>query len=434
MSSERYKNIIDELKEKGLYNNITTIGSGQGAWLEVDGKNVLNFCSNNYLGLASDERLKKAACTAVKKYGVGTGSVRPLSGNNVLHMELEGLLANFKKAESALLLQSGFMSNIAAIQTILDKQDIVVSDEFNHASIIDAIKVSQVSNKFIFKHRDMSNLEEQLKKADELRKIPKNNESERTIPIITDGIHDHLPLQPPELAPLLHGKDDKNERTILIVTDGVFSMDGDLAPLPEIVRLAKKYGAMTMVDDAHGEGVLGEYGRGIVDHFKLHGQVDIEVGTLSKAFGVIGGFITGKKELIEYYRQKARPLLFSNGLSIPDTAALIESVRILSQSDDLVKKLWKNADYLKAGFARLGLDTGKSKTPITPVMLGDENLAKNFSFELFNREVYATTIKYPMVPIGKARIRVMPSAIHTKKDLDFGLSKFAEVGKELGIL
>lgn len=401
MSSEKYKNIIDELKEKGLYNNITTIGSGQGAWLEVDGKNVLNFCSNNYLGLASDERLKKAACTAVKKYGVGTGSVRPLSGNNVLHIELEELLANFKKAESALLLQSGFMSNIAAIQTILDKQDIVVSDEFNHASIIDAVKVSQVSNKFIFKHRDMSNLEGQLKKADELRKIPKDNGS---------------------------------ERIILIVTDGVFSMDGDLAPLPEIVRLAKKYGAMIMVDDAHGEGVLGEYGRGIVDHFKLHGQVDIEVGTLSKAFGVIGGFITGKKELIEYYRQKARPLLFSNGLSIPDTAALIESVKILSQSDDLVKKLWKNADYLKAGFARLGLDTGKSETPITPVMLGDENLAKNFSSELFNRKVYATTIKYPMVPIGKARIRVMPSAIHTKKDLDFGLSKFAEVGKKLGVL
>lgn len=401
MSSEKYKNIIDELKEIGLYNNITIIGSGQGAWLVVDGKKVLNFCSNNYLGLASDKRLKKAACTAVKKYGVGTGSVRPLSGNNVLHMELERLLANFKKAESALLLQSGFMSNIAAIQTILDKQDIVISDEFNHASIIDAIRVSQVSNKFIYKHRDMDDLEEQLKKAGELGKVPKDNGS---------------------------------ERTILIVTDGVFSMDGDLAPLPEIVRLAKKYKAMTMVDDAHGEGVLGEYGRGIVDYFKLHGQVDIEVGTLSKAFGVIGGFITGKKELIEYYRQKARPLLFSNGLSIPDTAALIESVKILSQSDDLVKKLWKNADYLKAGFARLGFDTGKSETPITPVMIGDENLAKNFSFELFKRGVYATTIKYPMVPMGKARIRVMPSAIHTKKDLDFGLSKFAEVGKELGVI
>ncbi len=401
MNSEKYKDIIAELKEKGLYNNITTIGSGQGAWLEVDDKRVLNFCSNNYLGLASDKRLKRAVCAAVEKYGVGTGSVRALSGNNILHMELEDGLARFKKAESALLLQSGFMSNIAAIQTILDKQDIVVSDEFNHASIIDAIKISQVSNKFIFKHRNIDDLEEQLRKADELRKIL---------------------------------RDDGSERTILIVTDGVFSMDGDLAPLPEIVRLAKKYGAITMVDDAHGEGVLGEYGRGIVDHFKLHGQVDIEVGTLSKAFGVIGGFIAGKKDLIEYYRQKSRPLLFSNGLSIPDTAALIESVKILSQSDNLVKKLWRNADYLKTSFKKLGFDIGRSETPIIPIMLGDENLAKNFSSELFKRGVYATTIKFPMVPMGKARIRVIPSAIHAKKDLNFGLSKFAEVGRELGVI
>jgi len=227
---------------------------------------------------------------------------------------------------------------------------------------------------------------------------------------------------------------DGGKRIILVVTDGVFSMDGDIAPLNKIVTLAKKYTAVTMVDDAHGEGVLGSHGRGIVDHFHLHGQVDIEVGTLSKALGVVGGVIVGKKELIEVYRQKGRPFSFSTGLTIPDTAALIEAITMLSASDALVKKLWKNAEYLKKGFEKLGFDTGRTQTPITPVMIGDENKAKEFSMKLFERKVFATPIKFPMVALGKARIRVMPSAAHEKKDLDFALTAFAKVGKELGII
>jgi glycine C-acetyltransferase len=392
---------VEELKNKGLFNNIKTIESGQGAYLVVNGKKMLNFCSNNYLGLASSERVKKKTISAIEKMGVGTASVRTLSGTNSLHVELEEKLARFKHAEAAIALQGGFMANMAAIQTIIGKEDIVISDELNHASIIDAIRLSQVKTKFIYKHKSMKELEERLKDALKLAGKPKSN--------------GEYPI-------------------ILIVTDGVFSMDGDLAPLPEIVKLAKKYGVLTMVDDAHGEGVLGDFGRGIVDHFKIHGEVDIEVGTLSKAFGVVGGFITGKKALIDFYRQKARQFLFSNGLSIPDTAALIEGINILEESDDLVKTLWKNADYLKKNFSKLGFNTGKSETPITPVMLGDENLAKDFSAKLFENNVFATPIKFPMVPMGTARIRVMPSAAHTKIDLDLGIKAFEKVGKELDVL
>ncbi|MBI4991463.1 glycine C-acetyltransferase [Candidatus Gottesmanbacteria bacterium] len=396
-----FSETIREMKEKGLFNNIRTVESGQGAWLKVNGKKVLNLCSNNYLGLASDSRLTAAVLKAVRKFGVGTASVRSLSGTNVLHLELEERLADFKKAESSIALTGGYMANLAAIQTILDKEDIVISDELNHASIIDAIRIAGIRNKFIYQHKNMNSLEEKLQQAKEVQKTK---------------------------------KEDVGSRKILIVTDGVFSMDGDLAPLPDIVKLALRYSAFTMVDDAHGEGVLGSHGRGIADHFHLHGKIDIEVGTLSKAFGVMGGFITGKKELIEFYRQKARQFLFSNGLSIPDTAALIEAVKILKRSDKLVKKLRENANYLKKGFKKHGFDIGNSETPITPVMLGSENLAKNFSATLFEEGVYATPIKYPMVPLGKARIRVMPSAIHSKKDLDFGLSVFERVGKKLNVL
>lgn len=392
---------IETMKEKGLYNNIRTVESPQGAWLKVNGKKVLNFCSNNYLGFAGDKRLRSAAIKAIKKYGVGPGAVRVLSGTNTLHLALEKAFADFKKTESALVVQGGFIANIIAIQTIMGKEDIVISDELNHASIIDAIKIAQIKNKFIYKHNDMGELEARLKEAIELAGTPK-----------ADGA----------------------KSIILVVTDGVFSMDGDIAPLPEIVKLAKKYGAITMTDDAHGEGVLGSHGRGIVDHFHLHGQVDIEVGTLSKAFGVMGGVIAGKKELIEYYRQKARPFSFSTGLTIPDTAALLEAVKILSGSDALVKKVWANGAYLKKEFQKLGFDTGVSQTPITPVMVGDENKAKMLSMRLFELGVFATPIKFPMVALGKARIRVMPSASHTKKDLDFGIKAFARAGKELGII
>ncbi len=388
-----YYDTIADMKAKGLYTTLRTVESPQGSWLQVNGKRVLNFCSNNYLGFASDKRLVDAVVAAVHEYGVGPGAVRPLSGNLKLHEQAEEAIAKFKHAEAAFLLPGGFIANIVAIQTVMGKEDIIISDELNHASIIDAIKIAQIKNKFIFKHGDMGDLEEKLKEA---KKIP--------------GKH-----------------------IIMIATDGVFSMDGDIARLPAIVKVAKKYGAITMVDDAHGEGVLGG-GRGIVHHFNLHGKVDIEVGTFSKAFGVLGGVIAGKKELIEWYKQKGRPFLFSTGLTVGDTAAIIEAIRVLTKSSSLVNKLWDNAEYLKRGFKKLGFDTGHSETPITPVMLGDENLAKNFSAKLFENGVFATPIKYPMVALGRARIRVMPSASHSKKDLDYGISMFAKVGKELGVL
>lgn len=395
-----YQN-VDDLISSGSLKKYRVVSSSQGSWLTVEGKRVLNLCSNNYLGLASNKKVSLAAINAIKKYGVGTGAVRALSGNSILHEKLEIALAKFKNVDAVMLAQSGFVANLIAIQTLVDKEDIVISDELNHASIIDAIKISQVQTKFIYPHNDLKGLEEKLIEAQKLQKEKRS---------------------------------DGTDKIILVITDGVFSMDGDMAPLPGIVTLAKKYGAVTMVDDAHGEGVVGKNGRGIVDHFNLHGQVDIEVGTLSKAFGVLGGCIAGNKKLIEHYKQKARPFSFSTGLSVPDTAALLESVKILSSSSTLVKKLWQNGEYLKNGFKKMGFDTGHSETPITPVMIGDEQVAKNLSQELFKKGVFATPIVFPMVPKGKARIRVMPSASHTKRDLDFGLKQFASVGKKMGLI
>lgn len=397
---QHYFDAIEDLKTKGLYTPIRVLESSQGSWITIDGKKLLNFCSNNYLGFAQNKRIVRAVIKAVKQYGIGAGAVRPISGNLALHMEAEKALATFKGAEAAFLLSGGFIANIVAIATIVGKEDIVISDELNHASIIDAIKLSQVKNKSIYAHNNMEELEKRLEDAVELAKTPK---ADGTSPII------------------------------LVVSDGVFSMDGDIAPLPDIVRLAKKYGAITMVDDAHGEGVLGD-GKGIAHHFGLEGQLDIEVGTLSKAFGVIGGVITGKKELIEYYRQKGRPYLFSTGISVADAAAVIEGVRILSESDKLVRKLWSNAKYLRTKFKKLGFNTGVTQTPITPVMIGDENVAKEFSRRLMDEGIFATPIKFPMVAMGKARIRVMPTATHSKKDLDVGIAAFEKVGKALGII
>jgi len=400
-SLEKIYQAVDDLTSSGSLKKYRVVSSPQDAWFEVDNKKVLNLCSNDYLGLASNEKIRNAAIDAIKKYGVGTGAVRALSGNSILHENLETALAKFKNAEAVMLVQSGFVANLIAVQTLVDKEDIVISDELNHASIIDAVKLAQVQTKFIYPHNDLKGLEEKLIEAVKLQKEKRS---------------------------------DGTEKIILIITDGVFSMDGDLAPLPGIVKLAKEYGAVTMVDDAHGEGVVGEGGRGIVDHYHLHGQVDIEVGTLSKAFGVIGGCIAGNKKLIEYYKQKARPFSFSTGLSIPDTAALLESINILQSSPSLVEKLWHNGEYLKNGFQKLGFNTGHSETPITPVMIGDEATAKTFSQELFQLDVFATPIVFPMVPKGKARIRVMPSAAHSLEDLDFGLKQFALVGKKMGLI
>ncbi len=389
---------IEQITQIGISPRV--IESGQGAYLTINGKKKLNFCSSHYLGLAVDERLKEAAKKAVGKYGIGTG-YRTLAGTHVLHIELEKAIAKFKGTEAAVVLSSAYMANCAAIQTIIGKEDIVISDELNHASIIDAVRLSQVKNKFIYKHINAKSLEEQLKQASLLAQTPK---SDGKIPVI------------------------------LIITDGVFSMDGDLAPLPQIVKLAKKYGALTMVDDAHGEGVLGKGGRGIVDHFGLIGQVDIEIGSLSKAFSVIGGFIAGKKILIDFYNQKARQRLFSIALTIPDTAAALEAVRILQKSDALVKKLWDNVNYLKSEFKKLGFDVGRSQAPITPVMLGDEEIAKKFSIKLFEEGILATPIIYPMVAKGKARIRVIPSASHSKKDLNMAIAAFEKIGREFGVI
>jgi len=398
MSTSNFYSKIETIVAQGKWPHV--IESGEGAYLTIKGQKKLNFCSSHYLGLAVDKRLQKAITNAVEKYGVGTG-YRTLAGTHVLHIELEKAIAQFKGTEAAVVFSSAYMANCAAIQTILDKEDIVISDELNHASIIDAVRLSGVKNKFIYKHRDMHDLEEKLQQATEIRKAPKSN---------------------------------GDEASILIVTDGVFSMDGDLAPLPEIVALAKTYDALTMVDDAHGEGVLGKGGRGIVDHYGLNEKIDIEVGSLSKAFSVMGGFIAGKKTLIDFYNLKARQRLFSIALTIPDTAAALEAITILRESETVVKKLWDNVQYLQTEFKKLGFDTGNSQTPIIPVMLEDEEIARNFSTKLFELGVFATPIVFPMVAKGKARIRVIASASFTKKDLDFGLAAFAKVGKELGVI
>lgn len=382
---------LARLKEEGLYTNIRTLESAQGAWVEIQGQKKLNFCSNNYLGLAAHPEIRKAAIEAVEKYGVGPGAVRTIAGTMSLHKELEEKLARFKKVEATMVVQSGFCSNLSVIPALVSKGDILYTDALNHASIIDGCRLSRAEIK-IYEHNDMASLEALLK-ADQ-----------------------HLTCKK------------------LIVTDGVFSMDGDIAPLDKIVDLAEKYGVMSMVDDAHGEGVIGQGGRGIVDHFGLHGRCDVEVGTFSKAIGVMGGCIAGSKDLIEYLNQKARPFLFSSALTVPDTAAVSKAIDLLMESEELVDRLWSNGDYFKAEMKKLGFNCGVSETPITPVMIGDALLATEFSKRLFEEGIFATKIGFPTVPKGKARIRVMISAAHSKEDLDFALEKFAKVGKELGLI
>jgi len=381
---------LDDLRKQGLYNTIRTIESSVGAWVIVEGKRVLNMCSNNYLGFANDKRLCAAAKDAIDQYGVGPGAVRSIAGTMSLHIELEKKLAAFKGTEAALSVQSGLNTNLATIPLLMGKEDVIFTDELNHASIIDGCRLTK-AKRVIFPHRDV----------DTLRTLLKENE----------GIEKKL-----------------------IVTDGVFSMDGDLAPLPGIVEAAEESGAMVMVDDAHGEGVLGSHGRGIVDHYGLHGRVDIEAGTMSKAFGVMGGYVAGSSEIVDYLRQRARPFLFSSAATPPDVAACIAAVDILRETDAPVKKLWDNARYFKGEMQRLGFDTGHSETPITPVMLGEAKTAWDFSKRLFDENVFGTAIAFPTVPQGKARIRVMLSAAHSKDDLDFALEKFAKVGKELGVI
>jgi glycine C-acetyltransferase len=382
---------IDGLKEQGLYNRIRTIGSAQGARLVVDGKDVLNFCSNNYLGLANHPKIVEAARNVTEKYGVGPAAVRSIAGTMDLHVELEQRLAKFKGAEDVITFQSGFTANLGTIAALVGKEDVIFSDRLNHASIIDGCRLSGAKI-IAYEHNDPAALEAAIKEA--------------------AGTY----------------------RRALIVTDGVFSMDGDIAPLPALYEVAKKYDILFMVDDAHGEGVLGKGGRGIVDHFGLHGKVDIEVGTMSKAFGVVGGMVAGDKVIIEWLRQRGRPFLFSSAVTAPDAAACLAAVDLLEESTALVDKLWDNARYFKSEMKKLGFDTGVSETPITPVMLGEAPLAQQFSRELFDNGVFAMAIGFPTVPRGKARIRVMISASHDRDDLGQGLEAFQKVGKKLGVI
>ena len=382
---------IENLQTAGLYNRIRTLGSAQGAWLLVDGSKVLNFCSNNYLGLANHPNIVSAAKKAADSYGIGPGAVRSIAGTMELHLELEKRLAKFKGVEAAITFQSGFTANLATIPALVGKEDVVFSDRLNHASIIDGCRLSGA--KIIpYDHCDPVSLEA----------VIKENLSQF--------------------------------RRALIVTDGVFSMDGAVAPLDKIYEVAERYDILLMVDDAHGEGVLGKGGRGIVDHFNLHGKVDVEVGTMSKAFGVMGGVVAGSPVIVEWLRQRGRPFLFSSAMTVPDVAACLAAVDLLEQSTELVDRLWGNAGYFKAGMKDLGFDTGVSTTPITPVMLGEAPLAQQFSRELFAAGVFAMPLGFPTVPQGKARIRVMISAAHSKEDLDKGLQAFATVGKKLGVI
>ena len=382
---------IANLRASGLFTQIRTVSSPQGAWLVVDGKRALNFCSNNYLGLASHPQLVEAAQREIERYGVGPAAVRTIAGTMDLHLELEARLAAFKGVEAAITFQSGFNANLATIPALVGKADVIYSDELNHASIIDGARLSR-AEVIRYRHADASALR----------------------------------------ATIEEHKGQTNRS--LIVTDGVFSMDGDIAPLPEINSIAQEYDYLLMVDDAHGEGGLGKGGRGIVDHFDLHGKVDIEIGTLSKAFGVVGGVVAGRQVIVDWLRQRGRPFLFSSAMTVPDVAACLAAIDILEESTELVERLWENTHYFKREMKALGFDTGASTTPITPIMLGEAPLAQSFSRRLFDEGVFAMAIGFPTVPQGKARIRVMNSASHSTEDLDQGLSAFKKVGGELGVI
>jgi glycine C-acetyltransferase len=396
MSSKILKNFLrkhlQDLKGKGLYNSIDTLESPNGPMIMINGKSLINLSSNNYLGLAADERLIEAAMTAVKKFGVGSGAVRTINGTLKLHVQLEEKLAEFKHTEAAIAYQSGFNCNMAAISAVMDQEDAILSDELNHASIIDGCRLSRAEI-IRFKHSDMNDLRLKAKEATESGRF----------------------------------------KNIMVITDGVFSMDGDIARLPEIVKIAEEFDFITYVDDAHGSGVLGD-GAGTVKHFGLSEKIDFQIGTLSKAIGVVGGYVAGKKEIIEWLKVRSRPFLFSTSLTPADVAASKKAIEIIMESTELNKRLWENGDYLKNGLKKLGFDVGASETPITPCMIGDEKLSQEFSKRLIECGVYAKAIVFPTVPKGTGRVRNMPTAAHTKEMLDRALSIYEEIGKEMNIV
>lgn len=383
---------INYLKDNGLYNEIDTIEGANGAEIKINGKNYINLSSNNYLGLATDEDLKAAAKNAIDTHGVGAGAVRSINGTLDLHDELEQTLAQFKGTEAAIAYQSGFNCNMAAISAVMNKNDAILSDELNHASIIDGCRLSKA--KIIrVNHSDMEDLRAKAKEAVESGQYNK----------------------------------------VMYITDGVFSMDGDVAKLPEIVEIAEEFGLLTYVDDAHGSGVMGN-GAGTVKHFGLQDKIDFQIGTLSKAIGVVGGYVAGTQSLIDWLKVQSRPFLFSTSLAPGDTKAITEAVKKLMASTELHDKLWENGNYLKAGLKDLGFDIGQSETPITPVIIGDEQKTQDFSNKLKEEGVYVKSIVFPTVPRGTGRVRNMPTAAHTKEMLDDAIAAFEKVGKELNII
>jgi len=390
---------LDELKARHLYRPLRVMSSAQGPIVSIDGRRVISLASNDYLGLTHHPRLLAAAERAVRDFGAGSGAVRTIAGTMTLHEELEAELARFKETEAVLTFQSGFTANTGVIPTITGEQDLIVSDSLNHASIIDGMRLSKAPRQ-IYPHKDVAGLREILQEAR------------------TKG-------RPDGSGPY---------RLILVVTDGVFSMDGDIAPLPGIVEAAEEFGAAVLVDDAHASGVLGRNGRGSVDHFGLHGRVAVQVGTLSKAVGVLGGYVAGSLTLREMLTQRARPFLFSTSHPPAVAAACLEAIRILEEEPELIERLWSTTRRFKAEMSRLGFDLGVSETPITPVMVGDAGLAIRFSDRLFEEGVFATSVVFPTVAIGAARLRTIVTAALTEEQLDTALAAFDRVGRELGVI
>ncbi len=381
---------LDNLRQQGLYRSLRVLESKQEATSRFDGKQVVNLSSNNYLGLATHPKLVAAMVKATEEFGVGSGAVRTIAGTMSIHMELERRLAVFKKTEAVVVFQSGFTANAGTVSSILTKDDVIISDELNHASIIDGCRLSKAPIK-VFPHKDV----------DAARKIIKD-----------------LP----------------SGQKKLLITDGVFSMDGDLGPLPALCDVADEYGCIMMVDDAHASGVFGKNGRGTVDHFDMHGRVDVQVGTLSKALGSLGGYVAGTKSFIEFLYHRARPFLFSTSHPPGVAAACIAAVDILEHEPELIDRLWDNTRFFKAGLQNLGFNTGISESPITPVMAGEGALAMKLSDRLFQEGVFASGIAFPTVARDKARVRTIVTAAHTKAELQYALDVFEKVGKELGLI
>jgi glycine C-acetyltransferase len=381
---------LGQIRAEGLYRKLRVLALEQRPTARFDSKEVINLSSNNYLGLTTHPKLREAALRAVKELGVGSGSVRTIAGTMEIHMELERRIAAFKNTEASVVFQSGFAANAGTVAAILGKDDLILSDELNHASIIDGARLSRAAIR-VFPHRD-----------------------------------------PAALGRLLEETASVKRR--LVITDGVFSMDGDIAPMPEIAALARTHGAVMMVDDAHASGVLGKAGRGTVDHFGLHGQVDIQVGTLSKAIGVLGGYVAGSRSLIEYLYHRARPFLFSTSHPPAVAAACLAAFDVLESEPELIEQLWSNTKRFKDGLKRLGFNTGVSETPITPIFVGEADLAMKFSDHLFERGLFAQGIGYPTVAKGKARLRTIVTATHTEPELDRALSILEDVGRSLEII